>query len=220
MDPMWRIAAAQAPCPKREQAPALPKIYCGVAGFTTHTGTIAVVPGDNLDTDRIIPARFLSRIERSGYGELLFHDVRGPEFALDQPEARDATIMVVGTNFGCGSSREHAVWAIQQAGYRCVIARVEEGSPGFSDIFRQNAENCGLLLIELSPCEHKKLAEAGSGTRATVDLAQQTIVASGGLIDFDLNPATKASVMAGLDLIGSTLRLSDAISAYEARMAA
>ena len=191
-----------------------------MGGFTTHTGTLAVVPGDNIDTDRIIPARFLSRIERSGYGELLFKDVRGPEFALDRPEARGATIMVVGSNFGCGSSREHAVWAIQQAGFRCVVARVETNAPGFSDIFRQNAENCGLLLIELSPCEHKRLAQAGTGATATVDLPNQTIVCRGGLIDFDLNPATKASVMAGLDLIGSTLTLTEAIDAYEARVAA
>lgn len=178
---------------------------------------MAVVPGDNIDTDRIIPARFLSRIERAGYGELLFSDVRGPDFALDQPEARDATIMVVGTNFGCGSSREHAVWAIQQGGYRCVIARVEAASPGFSDIFRQNAENCGLLLIELSPCEHKKLVGAGSGATATIDLPNQTIVGGGGVIDFDINPATKGSVMAGLDLIGATLQLAGSIDAYEAR---
>lgn len=191
-----------------------------MAGFTTHTGTIAVVPGDNLDTDRIIPARFLSRIERAGYGELLFHDVRGPEFALDQPEAKGATIMVVGTNFGCGSSREHAVWAIQQGGFRCVIARVEANSPGFSDIFRQNSENCGLPLIELSPCEHKKLTDMGSGATAMVDLPAQTIVARGGLIDFDINPATKASVVAGLDLIGLTLQLAGAISAYETRVTA
>ena len=191
-----------------------------MAGFTTHTGTTAVVPGDNIDTDRIIPARFLSRIERAGYGELLFKDVRGPEFALDQPEAAGATVMVVGTNFGCGSSREHAVWAIQQAGFRCVVARVEPESPGFSDIFRQNAENCGLLLIELPPCEHKRLEELGSGAGVTVDLPAQTIVAGPGRLDFEINPATKASVMAGLDLIGSTLQLSGAISAFEARRAA
>ena len=178
------------------------------------------MPGDNVDTDRIIPARVLSRIERAGYGELLFKDVRGPEFALDRPEAQGATIMVVGTNFGCGSSREHAVWAIGQAGYRSVIARVEPNSPGFSDIFRQNAENCGLLLIELPPCEHKKLVEAGTGTKATLDLPGQTITAKGGLIDFDISPATKASVMAGLDLIGSTLTLVGSIDAYEAREAA
>lgn len=194
--------------------------HSGVAGFTTHQGRLAVVPGDQIDTDRIIPARFLSRIERAGYGELLFSDVRGPEFALDQPEAQGATIMVVGSNFGCGSSREHAVWAIQQAGFRAVIARVEPDSPGFSDIFRQNAENCGLLLIDLSPCEHKKLVEAGSGADATIDLPYQTIVCKGAVIDFDINPATKASVVAGLDLIGSTLQYADAISAYEAAVAA
>lgn len=191
-----------------------------MAGFTTHTGKIAVVPGDHIDTDRIIPARFLSRIERTGYGELLFCDVRGAEFALDQPEAQGATILVVGTNFGCGSSREHAVWAIQQAGFRAVIARVEPNSPGFSDIFRQNAENCGLLLIELPPCEHAKLVQAGSGASVTIDLPKQTIVAGGAVIDFDINPATKASVIAGLDLIGSTLTLEDQIKAYESKVAA
>ena len=190
-----------------------------MAGFTTHTGTLAVLPGDDIDTDRIIPARFLSRIERSGYGELLFKDVRGSEFALDQPEAQGATIMVVGTNFGCGSSREHAVWAIMQAGYRSVIARLEPNKPGFSDIFRQNAENCGLLLIELSPCEHKRLVETGSGTTATVDLPEQTIAAKGVLLDFDIDPVTKAAVMAGLDLVGSTLVHADAIAAYERREA-
>lgn len=128
--------------------------------------------------------------------------------------------MIVGTNFGCGSSREHAVWAIQQAGFKAVVARVEPDSPGFSDIFRQNAENCGLLLIDLPPCEHKKLVEAGSGADATIDLPNQTIVCKGAAIDFDINPATKASVVAGLDLIGSTLQFGDAIAAYEARVAA
>jgi 3-isopropylmalate/(R)-2-methylmalate dehydratase small subunit len=191
-----------------------------VAGFTTHTGRIAVVPGDQIDTDRIIPARFLSRIERAGYGELLFSDVRGSEFALDQPDAQGATIMVVGCNFGCGSSREHAVWAIQQAGFKAVIARFEPDAPGFSDIFRQNAENCGLLLIELPPTEHAKLVEAGSGAEATIDLPNQTIAVQGATISFEINPATKASVLAGLDLIGSTLQFGDAISAYEARSAA
>jgi 3-isopropylmalate/(R)-2-methylmalate dehydratase small subunit len=191
-----------------------------VAGFTTHTGRIAVVPGDQIDTDRIIPARFLSRIERAGYGELLFSDVRGPEFALDQPDAQGATIMVVGCNFGCGSSREHAVWAIQQAGFKAVIARFQPDAPGFSDIFRQNAENCGLLLIELPPADHAKLVEAGSGAEATIDLPNQTIAVQGATIPFEINPATKASVLAGLDLIGSTLQFGDAISAYEARRVA
>ncbi|RYG21449.1 3-isopropylmalate dehydratase small subunit, partial [bacterium] len=155
-----------------------------------------------------------------GYGELLFIDVRGPEFALDQPEAQGATIMVVGCNFGCGSSREHAVWAIQQAGFRAVIARFEPNAPGFSDIFRQNAENCGLLLIELAPEDHALLASLGSGAEATIDLPMERVTCANGVLDFDINPATKASVMAGLDLIGSTLQNADAIAAYEARSAA
>jgi 3-isopropylmalate/(R)-2-methylmalate dehydratase small subunit len=136
-----------------------------VVGFTTHRGKIAVLPLDHVDTDRIIPARFLSMVTRSGYGELLFKDVRGPDFALDQPAAAGATILVAGTNFGCGSSREHAVWALQQAGFRCVIARQGADSPGYSDIFRQNAANCGLLLVELGPEAHGALVDAGSGTR-------------------------------------------------------
>ncbi|MBI3721325.1 MAG: hypothetical protein HY248_02125 [Fimbriimonas ginsengisoli] len=96
--------------------------------FQTHTGAIAVLDADNIDTDRIIPARFLSMVTRSGYGDLLFKDLRGPEFPLDQPAAQGASVLVVGTNFGCGSSREHAVWAIQQAGFRAVIARRTEAS--------------------------------------------------------------------------------------------
>src|SRR5580700_7660863 len=104
-----------------------------VEPFTTYTGKIAVIAGNDIDTDRIIPARFLTRVSRGGYGELLFKDVRGPEFVLDKPEANGATILVVGSNFGCGSSREHAVWAIQQAGYKAVIARRTAEEPGFGD---------------------------------------------------------------------------------------
>ncbi|RMG22400.1 MAG: 3-isopropylmalate dehydratase small subunit, partial [Armatimonadetes bacterium] len=121
--------------------------------FVTHTGKIAVLDQDDVDTDRIIPARFLTLVTRSGYGELLFKDVRGPDFPLDQPEAQGATVLVVGTNFGCGSSREHAVWAIQQAGFRAVIAKRTQETAGFSDIFRQNSANNGLLLVELPESE-------------------------------------------------------------------
>lgn len=110
-------------------------------GLNVLSGTTAVISLDDVDTDRIIPARFLSRIARSGYGELLFADVRGPQsdgtlFALDKPEARGAEILVTGSNFGCGSSREHAVWALQQAGYKAVVAKSTDAAPGFSDIFR------------------------------------------------------------------------------------
>lgn len=185
--------------------------------FTTHTGILAVLPGDNIDTDRIIPARFLSRVSRSGYGELLFTDVKSADFPLDQPEAKGATILVVGTNFGCGSSREHAVWAIQQAGFRLVIARMTATSPGYSDIFRQNAANCGLLLVELGEEDHAKLMAAGSGAEVSVDLPQQTILIGDQRIVFAINEVTKQSLVEGLDLIGTTLRHADEITAFEAK---
>ncbi len=186
-----------------------------MTGFTTHTGKIAVVPQDHVDTDRIIPARYLSRVSRSGYGELLFSDVRGPEFPLDQSEAAGASILVVGTNFGCGSSREHAVWAIQQGGYRAVVARRTPTSPGYSDIFRQNAANCGLLLVELDDEAHAALTAAGSGTEATIDLPGQTVMVAGQTYPFDINAVTKQALVEGLDLIGTTLRLDAQISGYE-----
>lgn len=186
-----------------------------VSGFSVHTGRIAVYDTDNVDTDRIIPARFLSMVTRSGYGELLFKDVRGPQFPLDQPEAEGASILVVGSNFGCGSSREHAVWAIQQAGFKCVIARREAESPAYSDIFRQNAANCGLLLVELPEDDHRAISQVGSGAEATIDLANQTVALSGRAFSFDIDPATKESLLKGLDLIGTTLMMESDISKYE-----
>lgn len=186
-----------------------------VPGFLTHTGKIAVLNQDHVDTDRIIPARFLSRVSRSGYGELLFADVRTPDFVLSQPAAAGASILVTGTNFGCGSSREHAVWAIQQAGFVCVISRKDEDSPGYSDIFRGNAGNCGLLLIELPPVDHARLTGVGTGSEITVDLPNQSIQIGGTEVRFEINAATKISVMEGLDLVGTTLRYEDAISNYE-----
>ncbi len=185
--------------------------------FLTHEGRIAIVPSDNIDTDRIIPARFLTRVSRTGYGELLFCDVRGPAFALDQKTAEGASILVVGTNFGCGSSREHAVWAIQQAGFRAVIARRDAGSPGYSDIFRQNAANCGLLLVEIPPNDHAKVSALGSGAVITIDLPHQTIKFADVVIAFQLNEVTKQALVEGLDLIGTTLQLDDSISRFEAK---
>jgi 3-isopropylmalate/(R)-2-methylmalate dehydratase small subunit len=187
-----------------------------VPGFTTHTGKIAVLNQDQVDTDRIIPARFLSRVSKAGYGELVFSDVRGDDFPLDQPEAAGASILVVGTNFGCGSSREHAVWAIQQAGFACVISRRDADSPGYSDIFRGNSANCGLLLIELSSADHTKLVIAGSGAEVTVNLPDQTVLVDGKSLSFDINEATKLALIAGLDLIGTTLQYDQQIGEYEA----
>jgi 3-isopropylmalate/(R)-2-methylmalate dehydratase small subunit len=186
-------------------------------GFTTHTGRIAVYNADNVDTDRIIPARFLSMVTKSGYGELLFADVRTDDFPLNQPEAEGTTILVAGTNFGCGSSREHAVWAIQQAGFVAVIARKGEDSPGYSDIFRQNSANCGLLLIELPDGAHAVVANAGTGAALSIDLPAQTVAINGDTFSFEINPTTKDALVKGLDLIGTTLEYAPQIDAYEQR---
>lgn len=182
---------------------------------TTHTGTIAVLDLDDVDTDRIIPARFLSRISRFGYGELLFADVRGEGFPLDAPEAQGATILVAGSNFGSGSSREHAVWAIQQAGYRAVVAKQTPTEGAFSDIFRQNASNCGLLLIGLDEPHYRKLVAAGTGAEVAIDLPNQTVTLNGEVFPFDIAPANKRAIEQGLDLIGNTLLSADAITDYE-----
>lgn len=182
-----------------------------------HTGRIVVYDADQLDTDRIIPARFLSRVSRSGYGELLFHDVRGEGFPLDEPSAQGATVLVTGSNFGCGSSREHAVWAIQQAGFAAVIAKKAPDESGFSDIFRSNSANCGLLLIELIEADHAKLVRAGSGAEVTIDLPNQTVTLGDDRIRFEIAAATKRQLESGLDLIGTTLALDGEISEFEAR---
>ncbi len=188
-------------------------------GFTTYQGRLAIYNEDHVDTDRIIPARFLSRVSKVGFGELLFSDVRGPEFPLDLPEAAGASILVVGTNFGCGSSREHAVWAIQQAGFKAVIARKDADSPGYSDIFRGNSANCGMLLVEVDPEAHAELVSLGQGAEVTVDLPNQKVIGTREY-GFDIAPATKHALVNGLDLIGTTLVHSDQIGEYEAKMPA
>lgn len=185
-------------------------------GFSRHEGRLAVYCEDQVDTDRIIPARFLTMVTRSGYGDLLFRDVRGPDFPLDQPEAAGASILVVGSNFGCGSSREHAVWSIQQAGFVAVVGRKTSESEGFSDIFRQNSANCGLLLIELDQASHDRLAAHGSGAQATIDLEAQTISCQGQVERFDIAPATKKQILEGKDLIGTTLESEPKIEQFEA----
>jgi 3-isopropylmalate/(R)-2-methylmalate dehydratase small subunit len=156
-------------------------------------------------------------VTRSGYGELLFHDVRSPQFPLDQPAAKGASVLVAGTNFGSGSSREHAVWAIQQAGFAAVIAKKTSTSPGYSDIFRQNAANCGMLLIELNEGDHSKLASLGSGAEIQIDLPNQFVQWNGERVGFELNPVTKDALVQGLDLIGTTLQHSDQIDRYESQ---
>jgi 3-isopropylmalate/(R)-2-methylmalate dehydratase small subunit len=188
-----------------------------MAGFGSHTGRIAVYDADQVDTDRIIPARFLSMVTRSGYGELLFHDVRGPDFPLDRPEAQGASVLVAGANFGCGSSREHAVWAVQQAGFRAVVGKKTDADEAFSDIFRSNAANCGLLLVPLAEADHRRLVAAGSGAEVTIDLPAQTLALGGESFSFPIAEAAKRQLLAGLDLVGTTLELEGQIAEFERR---
>ena len=183
--------------------------------FRTHRGRIAILNEDDVDTDRIIPARFLTMVTRSGYGELLFKDVRGDDFPLDDPAAKGASILVVGTNFGCGSSREHAVWAIQQAGFKAVVGKRTAQTAAFSDIFRQNSANNALLLVELDEDAHRAVVETGTGAQAEIDLPNQTLSIDDKSLHFDINPATKHALVEGLDLIGTTLIHEEAIASYE-----
>lgn len=188
-----------------------------MSGITVATGKIALYPQDHVDTDRIIPARFLTMVTKSGYGDLVFADARKQEdnFFLDQPSAQGASILVTGTNFGCGSSREHAVWAIQQAGFIAVIARIDSDSPGYSDIFRQNSANCGLLLIELPSDLHAQIASLPQGTEITIDLPRQVVIVGNDELPFEINAATKDQLLKGLDLVGTTLIFSDEIADFE-----
>ncbi len=169
----------------------------------------------DVDTDQIIPKQFLKRIERSGFGPFLFHDwAKDPGFVLNDPRYRGASILLAGPNFGCGSSREHAPWAIEDAGFRAVIA------PSFADIFRTNCTKIGLLAVALPADTVRaliRMVERDPATEVTVDLESQTVTAPGIEASFDFDPFTKWRLMEGLDDIGLTERHEDDIAAYEAR---
>lgn len=188
-----------------------------MSGLKRHEGRLAIFTESDVDTDRIMPAKHLQRVERSGYGELLFDQSRGGDFPLDQPEAEGATILLVGPNFGCGSSREHAVWGIQQAGFVALISYRSPEKPGYADIFRQNSMNCGLLLIEISQAEHESLQALGQGALVDLDLDAQTISSGDVQIRFEIASATKAQIMSGHDLVGMTSELDKQISEFEAK---
>jgi len=179
--------------------------------LTQVNGRVAVLDRADIDTDQIIPKQFLKRIERSGYGEFLFYDwMKDPGFELHRPEYQGASILVAGRNFGCGSSREHAPWGLQQAGYEVVIA------PSFGDIFRQNCVKIGLVPIVLPAAQVKRLQQF-NGQELTVDLEQQTIEdPSGELTPFPFDPFERRRLLNGLDDIALTLEHEDAIAAYEA----
>ena len=169
----------------------------------------------DVDTDQIIPAKYLKRIERSGFGQYLFDDWRkDPEFVLNEGVFRGARILVAGDNFGCGSSREHAPWALEDYGFRALIA------PSFADIFRNNCAKIGLLTITLAPEDVAFLiarAEELPEAETIVDLESQTVATADGAFvrAFEIDPAVKRNLIEGLDAIGLTLEQEDAIAAFE-----
>jgi 3-isopropylmalate/(R)-2-methylmalate dehydratase small subunit len=184
-------------------------------GFTQHRGTVAPLRRTNVDTDQIIPAVWLKRVSRAGFGEGLFAAWReDPGFVLNQPKYAGATILVAGTDFGTGSSREHAVWALTDYGFRVVIA------PRFGDIFRSNATKAGLLPVVLPAADVEALhdlAEADPTAPVTVDLDARVVrYGDDGEAPFEIDDYTRWRLMEGLDDIGLTLRHADAISDFEA----
>ena len=190
--------------------------------FTTLTGVAAPLPMINVDTDMIIPKQYLKTIERTGLGKGLFAEMRynedgseNPDFVLNKPAYRNAKVIVAGDNFGCGSSREHAPWALADFGIRCVI------STSFADIFYNNSFKNGMLLIKVSPQDIEKLfddAERGANATLTIDLEKQEIRGpDGGVVHFDIDPHLKHTLLNGLDDVGLTLQKKDSIDAYEAK---
>jgi 3-isopropylmalate/(R)-2-methylmalate dehydratase small subunit len=188
--------------------------------FTTHTGLVATLDRANVDTDQIIPKQFLKRIERTGYGPFLFYDWRyhddgktpNPAFELNQPKANGATILLARRNFGCGSSREHAVWAIENYGFRVVIA------PTFADIFYNNCFKNGVLPIKLSEDQVDGLFQraAKGGYKLNVDLKACLVTDDQGLsLPFQVDESRRHCLLNGLDDIALTLQHSDKIAAFE-----
>lgn len=188
--------------------------------FTALRATAAPLPMRNVDTDMIIPKQFLKTIKRTGLGASLFHELRfnddgtpNEDFVLNNPAYKGAEILVTGDNFGCGSSREHAPWALLDYGFRCIIA------PDFADIFYNNCFQNGILPIKLPQDQVDKLmddAERGSNAVITVDLEAQEIRGpDGGVITFEIDPFRKHCLLNGLDNIGLTLEKTDSIASYE-----
>ncbi|MBX7159791.1 MAG: 3-isopropylmalate dehydratase small subunit [Acidimicrobiia bacterium] len=178
--------------------------------------TAKAIPLDraDVDTDQIIPASHLKRVERSGFGEYLFESLRSdPAFVLNDARHAGARILITGPNFGCGSSREHAVWAIEDYGIRAVIA------PSFADIFRNNCGNVGVCCVVLAPEDVRNLmtvAEESPDTEITVDLEALEVRCGDDVFGFEVDPTTRERLLKGLDHIGITLEHEDRIAAYEA----
>jgi 3-isopropylmalate/(R)-2-methylmalate dehydratase small subunit len=202
--------------------------------FENFRGVILPLDRANVDTDAIIPKQFLKSIARTGFGEALFYDWRylqggknDPEFVLNREEYQNATILVARNNFGCGSSREHAVWAICQYGFRVVIApwsgQEKNRIPGFADIFKNNSVKNGLLTLELSEAEVERIFQAvhhDPGLEATLHLADQTLtlhVPEEISFHFEIDPSVKERFLLGLDDIGITLKEEKAIREFESK---
>ena len=184
--------------------------------FTTHTGKVLPLDRADVDTDQIIPAVHLKRIERTGWGQFLFERWRDdPDFVLNRPEYAGATVLVAGENFGCGSSREHAPWALQGHGFRAIIA------PSFADIFYNNSFKNGLLLITLPAETVRKLLDwaiGEPGYALSIDLEKQTISDGHDLeVHFEIDPFRKHCLLNGLDDIGLTMEHDAAIAGFESR---
>jgi 3-isopropylmalate/(R)-2-methylmalate dehydratase small subunit len=188
--------------------------------FTTFTGVAAPLKMINVDTDKIIPKQYLKTIERTGLGKGLFAEMRynedgseNPDFVLNKPAYRNAKVLVAGDNFGCGSSREHAPWALADFGIRCVI------STNFADIFYNNCFKNGMLLVKVGPEDIEKLfddAERGANATLTIDLEKQEIRGpDGGVVHFDIDPHLKHCLLNGLDDIGLTEQKRESIVSYE-----
>ena len=186
--------------------------------FRRVTSPAAVLDRPNVDTDQIIPKQFLKRIERTGFGEFLFFDWRydengeqRPGFELNDPAVADAKILLTGVNFGCGSSREHAAWALQEYGFDVVVA------PSFGDIFRSNCLKVGLVPVELPAADVAALIDAARDRgELTVDLERQEVTGPGVELAFEFDPFQRESILNGLDDIARSLANEDAIAAYEA----
>lgn len=187
--------------------------------FTVHTGIVAALPRDNVDTDQIIPKQFLKRIERTGYGDVLFFDWRydrdgNPDraFPLNAPQYQGATILLAGKNFGCGSSREHAVWALRDYGFRAIIA------PSFADIFANNCLKNGVLTVVLRPAEIAQLLvrDAAELYGLKIDLEQCLVSWNSDFqAHFEIDAFSRTCLLEGLDEIGSTLKREAEIVRYE-----
>ena len=188
--------------------------------FDTIESKTVALPIDNIDTDQIIPARFLKTTSMEGLGDNLFLDWRyladgspNPDFPLNKPSAKGATILITGDNFGCGSSREHAPWALVQYGFKAII------STSFADIFKGNALKNGLLPIVIPPDIHAELIK-WSGIALKIDLASQTVTLAGGrTVEFPIDPFAKHCLLEGVDELGYMIKQEPAIAAYEARRA-